>query len=475
MTFLSPVFIFLFLPLMLAAYAPVSKFRKTDIIPVIGTVFFVCININSPIGLAYLVFVQTLIIVSTAAAKKTKKKYPFAVCRAICFVVAAVFMLLRSYLTNSAFGCTGIIFALMAAISLCNDVICGEGRVPTNLWDGVVYVTYFPLMIAGPFIRYEDFAARFDRISFNINAFSDGIALFMKGFVKCIAVASVIGMAYDDILAAAGYDISIFIGVVLSAIYSVEVYIMFSGCSDIGRGISRMLGIKLDKDMGDPFVNPTPVHYLKNFFRGITTFLKSCIATPITKRFGNGIAVKSAVAILSSAFMLLLFSVTSNALVVLVLPLSVAMYALLFPSEETETTETRYKLEKCVLAILGYVCTFIVMAFAWSFIKVGNLSTIRAYLEVMQSNKMFAVSYETLAVLRDPRYYAIPLIGTAVAMLTFIVMKRCSRARRDLSASELIIKGLTLFALAAMFIACVVILLPRFPELSSSEFGRYFL
>ena len=83
MTFLSPTFIFLFLPLMLAVYAPISKFRKTDIIPVIGTVFFVCININSPIGLVYLVFVQALIIVSTAAAKKTKKKYPFAVCRAV--------------------------------------------------------------------------------------------------------------------------------------------------------------------------------------------------------------------------------------------------------------------------------------------------------------------------------------------------------------------------------------------------------
>ena len=74
MTVLSPAFIFLFLPLMLAAYALVSKFRKTDIIPVIGTVFFVCVNINAPIGLAYLVLVQMLIIASTAAAKKTKKK-----------------------------------------------------------------------------------------------------------------------------------------------------------------------------------------------------------------------------------------------------------------------------------------------------------------------------------------------------------------------------------------------------------------
>jgi alginate O-acetyltransferase complex protein AlgI len=381
---------------MLAVYAPVSKFRKTDIIPVIGTVFFVCININSPIGLVYLVLVQTLIIVSTASAKKAKKKYPFAICRVVCFAMAAAFMILRAFLENSIFGCTGIIFALMAAISLCNDVICEEGRVPTNLWDGVVYVTYFPIMIAGPFVRYADFTARFDRISFNINAFSDGVVLFMKGFVKCIAVASVMGAAYDDILATAGYGISIFLGVVLSAMYSVKVYIMFSGCSDIGRGISRMLGIKLEKDMGDPFVNPSPVHYLKNFFRGIITFFETCIAAPLTKRFGNSMLVKISASILSSAFMLLLFSVVSDAFVVLVLPLSVAMYSVLFPSEEPEAAETKYKLEKYVLAMLGYVCTFIVMSFAWSFIKVGDLSTVRAYLGVMQNNKMFAVPTKPL-------------------------------------------------------------------------------
>jgi D-alanyl-lipoteichoic acid acyltransferase DltB (MBOAT superfamily) len=283
------------------------------------------------------------------------------------------------------------------------------------------------------------------------------------------------GAAYDDILATAGYGISIFLGVVLSAMYSVKVYIMFSGCSDIGRGISRMLGIKLEKDMGDPFVNPSPVHYLKNFFRGIITFFETCIAAPLTKRFGNSMLVKISASILSSAFMLLLFSVVSDAFVVLVLPLSVAMYSVLFPSEEPEAVETKYKLEKYVLAMLGYVCTFIVMSFAWSFIKVGDLSTVRAYLGVMQNNKMFAVPYETLAVLRDPRYCVIPMIGAAVTMLTSVVMKRCYRLKRDLSTSELIVKGFTQIALAAMFIACIVILLPRFPELSSSEFGRYFL
>lgn len=474
MTFLSPAFIFLFLPLMLAAYALVSKFRKTDIIPVIGTVFFVCVNINAPIGLAYLVLVQMLIIASTAAAKKTKKKYPFAVCRVVCFALALAFMILRLFFEKSFLGCTGIIFALMAAVSLCNDVLGGVGRIPTNLWDGVVYVTYFPLMIAGPFIKYEDFVARFDRLSFSLNGFADGATLLMKGFIKCIAVASVMGLAYKEILHSAGEDLGIFVGVILSAIYSVKTYIMFSGCSDIGRGISRMLGIRLEKDMGDPFINPTPVHYLKNFFRGFTVFLQSCIAEPLTSRFGKGVAIKLAVSVLSSAFMLLLFAAPPVALAVLLIPLSVAMYSVLFPNE-TETATDGYKLEKWVLGAIGCVFTFFVVSFAWSLMKVGDLSVMREYFRVMQSNKMFEVSYETLAVLRDPRYYVIPMIGASVSILTSAVMKKFSRSKRDLSVSELVLKGSTMFVLVAIFIASTMILLPRFPELSASEFGRYFL
>jgi len=93
----------------------------------------------------------------------------------------------------------------------------------------------------------------------------------------------------------------------------------------------------------------------------------------------------------------------------------------------------------------------------------------------MQSNKMFEVSYETLAVLRDPRYYVSPMIGASVSILTSAVMKKFSRSKRDLSVSELVLKGSTMFVLVAIFIASTMILLPRLPELSASEFGRYFL
>lgn len=474
MTLLSPTFMFLFLPLALAVYAPVSRFRKTDIIPVIGTVFFVCININSPIGLLYLLLVQAMIIVCTAIAKKSRSKTSFAVCRAVCFVGAVAIMVLRMFIDGRSMGCVGAIFSLMAAISLCNDVLYEKGRVPTNLWDGVVYVTYFPLMIAGPFIRYGDFVGRFDRLSFDISSFADGAILLMKGFVKSIAISSVMMMAYDEILTAAGNDLGIFIGVVLAAIYSVSIYVLFSGCSDIGRGISYMLGLRIERDMGDPFINPTPAHYLRNFFKGLTVFFKSCIAFPIKNALGDGMIARGISSFISAAFLLLLFSASFDAVIVLIIPIGVAMYRVLFykENEEDKNGERGNRIEEWILKVFGCIFTFFLVSAAWAVIKVGDIESLGEYFSVMRGNKMFEISYEVKAVLNNSKYYIVPLIGALISVLVSVFVKNDCQ---NVSTFRMIIKGVLLCALSVAFVLCVVIFLPQFPELSVSEFGRCFM
>ena len=74
MTFLSPSFMFIFLPIVLSLYAMMPKFRRIDLLPIISSVFFVCVNIHDLLSLVYYLAIAIAVIVALRIYKKTKKR-----------------------------------------------------------------------------------------------------------------------------------------------------------------------------------------------------------------------------------------------------------------------------------------------------------------------------------------------------------------------------------------------------------------
>ena len=119
----------------------------------------------------------------------------------------------------------------------------------------VTFVTFFPQLIAGPIVLYDELIPQFQDISkrkFNSASFARGIYLFVLGLAKKVLLADSFGlMANYGFAQTFSLDTISTIVVVLS--YTFELYFDFSGYSDMAIGLGQMFNIKLPINFDSPY------------------------------------------------------------------------------------------------------------------------------------------------------------------------------------------------------------------------------
>lgn len=78
----------------------------------------------------------------------------------------------------------GISFFTFQAISYVVDVYCGKGKVQTQFLNVGLYISLFPQLIAGPIVRYETVANEIENRKENLNDFAMGVNRFIIGLGK---------------------------------------------------------------------------------------------------------------------------------------------------------------------------------------------------------------------------------------------------------------------------------------------------
>ena len=487
MTFLSPIFMFVFLPISLAIYALIPKYLKSYSIPLIGVIFFAAINLGSIFSIVAMPIIVIAIMTAIELYRKMRIRWLLNACRVICIVAIFAILSLRFVIGERGFFGVGIIMCLMAAVSLCADVLHGNGRVPDTAWDVVVYITFFPSVLAGPFITYGDFVEKLDRIDFGLENFSSGAIRFIIGVLKCVAISEVLGEAYDTILISVGGNMSLIMTLILASIYGVRIYYMFSGCSDMGRGLASMLGIRVEKDFRSSFKNATPCDYIRHFFSSLLNFCRAYIVKPVTEIFG-GMFGKIMAAFFVSLLYAFLFSRSSEMVYLLIIPLFIAMLFIVI------RTGKKRKGVNIFIRALGYIATFLTMSFFWWMIYIGAGDDMAVYFNSISNNNAFYISTYTLTLLGDIKYTLLPGV-TAIGVWLISKMfsktdkqldqkqKQSSLDVKDGTAASSCEEGMTTVCLkyvAAVFLLLmlvftVIILLPQYPSLSVNIFGFPFV
>ena len=139
----------------------------------------------------------------------------------------------------------GISFYTFRSVSYMVDVYRGVIIAPRRMLDYVFYLTYFPVLVAGPIVRAAEF---FPQLEGNRRITPPmlyaGLFLMMKGLLKKAVVADYLAqfnnLVFDN---PAGYSGTEALLALLG--YSAQIYLDFSGYSDIAIGMSRTLGIEL--------------------------------------------------------------------------------------------------------------------------------------------------------------------------------------------------------------------------------------
>jgi len=150
-----------------------------------------------------------------------------------------------------------------------------------NLIDYSLFVSFFPLLVAGPIERATHLLPqiRTNRI-FNYQKAVDGLRQMLWGFFKkiviadgCAEYANVIFQNYGDYT-----GITLFIGAIF---FSIQIYCDFSGYSDIALGISRLLGIELLRNFAFPYFSRDIAEFWRRWHISLTTWFRDYVYIPL--------------------------------------------------------------------------------------------------------------------------------------------------------------------------------------------------
>jgi D-alanyl-lipoteichoic acid acyltransferase DltB (MBOAT superfamily) len=175
----------------------------------------------------------------------------------------------------------GISFYTFHGLSYVIDIY--KDRItPTRNWiDYSVFVSYFPLLVAGPIERATHLLPQIEkRREFNSQQAIDGIGLMLWGLFKKVVIADNLAPAVNDIFSQ--YE-SVSSGtLILGAIYfSFQIYGDFSGYSDIARGVSKLFGMELLLNFNFPYFSRSIPEFWRRWHISLSSWFKDYVYIPL--------------------------------------------------------------------------------------------------------------------------------------------------------------------------------------------------
>lgn len=186
----------------------------------------------------------------------------------------------------------GISFFTFTQIAFLVDVHRGIAR-EYKFIHYLLFVTYFPHLIAGPVLHHKEMMPQFALAStyrFNAENLSVGMTIFVIGLFKKVILAD--GLAnYADCAFAAltvGPKLSFIEAWAGALSYSLQLYFDFSGYSDMAIGVSRMFGVVLPLNFHSPYKSPNIIEFWRRWHMTLSRFLRDYLYIPLGgNRKGN--------------------------------------------------------------------------------------------------------------------------------------------------------------------------------------------
>jgi len=165
----------------------------------------------------------------------------------------------------------GISFYSFEAISAIVDIKRRPIQLTLPSW--ALFILFLPHLIAGPIVRVRQLIPQIEqRRVFRRRNLSIGVQLFFVGFVKKLA-ADPLGRIVDPVWSAPGQASSVALLLALLG-FSAQLYLDFSGYTDMGRGVARMLGFRLPINFRAPFFASTPAEFYQRWHVSLSNWIR---------------------------------------------------------------------------------------------------------------------------------------------------------------------------------------------------------
>lgn len=175
----------------------------------------------------------------------------------------------------------GISFYSLQAISYIVDVYRKTIPAERHLGKLALYLIFFPTIMQGPISRFGQLAPQlWAPHKFDYERMHSGLALALWGFFKKMVIADRAAMLVDTVFAP-GSSVEGFATILGVFCYSVQIYADFSGCVDICRGISEIIGIDLIQNFKHPYFATSIKDFWRRWHISLSSWLKDYVYIPL--------------------------------------------------------------------------------------------------------------------------------------------------------------------------------------------------
>ena len=175
----------------------------------------------------------------------------------------------------------GISFFTFQALSYVIDVYRGDASVQKNFGKVLLYISFFPQLIAGPIVKYHDVEAEINDRKQTPEEIGKGIRRFIAGLSKKVLIANTMGLVADNLFGAAATGIT-GPGACLGAVsYMLQIYFDFSGYSDMALGLGMMFGFHFHENFDYPYISASIREFWRRWHMSLSGWFKEYLYIPL--------------------------------------------------------------------------------------------------------------------------------------------------------------------------------------------------
>ena len=282
MLFSSIAFIYFFLPISLLVYfITPSKYKNLSLL-LISLVFFYL----SDVRYFYIVFyISFLAYIFGRLLEKKRSTYILI----LGLILQLMVLLYFKYFTILVefFGLDfsvdrmilplGISFYTFKSLSYTVDIYREKYKSEKNPIDFLLYMTYYPSLVSGPIIRFDDFKPYLNSKDISSNNIYYGIKRFILGLGKKVILANNL----EKLMEYGHLENSSLMSWLMVISFSLQLYFDFSGYSDMALGLSSIMGIKLRENFNYPFSAKSLADFWRRWHISLGSWFRDYIYIPL--------------------------------------------------------------------------------------------------------------------------------------------------------------------------------------------------
>src|ERR1700683_2206593 len=296
MLFSTPIFLFVFLPLVLALFFAT---RRNKLVLLLSSLVFYAWG--EPICVLLLLFVIVFnyrigMVICFAAPDRRKLIFVLGVAADLLILI---FFKYEDFLANNlnvllaalSIAATvpqlnlplplGISFFTFQALAYLIDIYLGHIKPAPSLYRFALFKSFFPQLIAGPIVRYQQVANDYAEDHASEELFADGVRRFVIGFAKKVIIADSLAPVVDSVFRTPPDGLAFSIAWLGAVAFCLQIYFDFSGYTDMAIGLGRMFGIRLPENFNYPYAATSIRDFWRRWHITLSTWFRDYLYLPL--------------------------------------------------------------------------------------------------------------------------------------------------------------------------------------------------